>query len=226
MAITRQQEHKPLTIIWDWNGTLLNDIDICIRSMNRMLEARNLPLLQPERYREVFTFPVKDYYCSIGFDFSKEPWDIAAVEFIDLYLAALPECGLTEGAADQLRVFKARGYRQAIISAMHHDSLVQSVDSLGILPYFDYIGGIGDHYGAGKIENAKAFLERESLDPARIILVGDTLHDAEVASELQCNCILYARGHQSVRRLEKAGIPVVEHLAQLPQRIDEMIAGA
>ncbi len=98
---------------------------------------------------------------------------------------------------------------------MQHEALVKSVEALEILPYFDFIGGIGDHYGAGKIENARAFLDRQSLDPARVVLVGDTLHDAEVAGELNCKCILYTNGHQSVRRLRETGLPLVHHLEEL-----------
>lgn len=210
-----KHNNKTLTIIWDWNGTLLDDVDICIRSMNQMLRKRNLPLLLPDRYRDVFTFPVQEYYTKIGFDFDAEPWDIAAVEFIDHYLMALPQCGLTEGAKDQLDHFRQQGYQQAIVSAMQHDALVKSVESLDILPYFDFIGGIGDHYGAGKIENARAFLDTQSLDPSRVVLIGDTLHDAEVANELSCKCILYTKGHQSVQRLGKTGLPMVHHLEEL-----------
>lgn len=200
------------TIIWDWNGTLLDDVDICIQSMNQMLNARQLPLLDLVKYRQVFTFPVRDYYEKIGFDFSTESWDIAAIEFIELYLQSLPACNLAKGAAGILAAFRAQGYYQAIISAMQHDALVKSVDDLGITSVLDYIGGIGDHYGAGKIDNARQFVSRYDLNTSRITLIGDTLHDAEVARELGCKCILVANGHQSKERLMQSGQPVVDCL--------------
>ena len=50
------------TIIWDWNGTLLNDVDMCINCMNQLLQPRNIALLDHKKYQEVFTFPVQDYY--------------------------------------------------------------------------------------------------------------------------------------------------------------------
>ncbi|MBK7029079.1 MAG: hypothetical protein IPH45_07645 [Bacteroidales bacterium] len=78
------------TIILDWNGTLLDDTAICLDSMNQMLSHRHLPLLTLEKYREVFTFPVIQYYTTIGFDFETEPWDKAAIGFIELYLKPLP----------------------------------------------------------------------------------------------------------------------------------------
>jgi len=143
------------TIIWDWNGTLLDDAEICREAINKMLKQRKLPELSLVKYREVFTFPVIDYYKTVGFDFTLEPWEPVAIEFINLYLDALPKCGLAPFATDTLENFKSKGYRQAIISAMQHDALLKSVSELGIFEYFDFIGGIGDHYGGGKIENAK-----------------------------------------------------------------------
>ncbi len=203
------------TIIWDWNGTLLDDLEISILSMNRMLHKRGLPEMSPETYRDVFTFPVKDYYTSIGFDFRKEPWEKAATEFIDLYLEALPLCGLARHASETLEFFRSGHFGQVIVSAMEHEALLKSVEVLGIKKYLDYIGGISNHYGAGKIENARQYLRLHSLPPGEITLIGDTLHDAEVAAELGCNCILIASGHQSAKRLLASGHTVLQSLADV-----------
>ncbi|MFA5974080.1 MAG: HAD hydrolase-like protein [Lentimicrobiaceae bacterium] len=203
------------TIIWDWNGTLLDDAEICREAINKMLKERNLTELSLARYRDVFTFPVINYYKEIGFDFTREEWEPVAMEFINLYLNALPACGLTPFAYETLELFKLKGYRQAIISAMQHESLLKSVSELGIYNYFEYIGGIGDHYGGGKIDNARNYFTSACLNPAQITLIGDTLHDSEVASELQCKCILVATGHQSFNRLHNTGLPVLNNLSEI-----------
>lgn len=203
------------TIIWDWNGTLLDDTEICVNCMNQMLSKRQLPLLDTVRYREVFTFPVKTYYTLIGFDFNKEPWDVAAIEFIDLYLEVLHMAPLAKGAREMLAFFKQKGFKQAIISAMQHDALAKSVAAFGITHYFDYIGGIGDHYGGGKIDNARQFYKSYSLEPDEVVLLGDSLHDAEVAHDLGSGCILIANGHQSKSRLMLTGLEVVDDLEEL-----------
>ena len=56
------------TILWDLNGTLLNDLHVAVSIINRMLKQRDLKQLSIEQYLEVFTFPVSDYYEQIGFD--------------------------------------------------------------------------------------------------------------------------------------------------------------
>jgi phosphoglycolate phosphatase len=173
-----------------------------------------------ETYRNVFTFPVIDYYKKVGFDFVKEKWESVAMEFINLYLNALPTCGLTPFALQTLEKFKLRGYRQAIISAMEHDELLKSVSALGISGYFDFIGGIGDHYGSGKIENARNYCNQAGLNAEKITLIGDTLHDSEVAAELRCNCILVATGHQSFQRLSNTGLQVINNLSEIESGIN------
>lgn len=200
------------SIIWDWNGTLLDDRDICIASMNLMLEKRQMPQLSTEKYLDVFTFPVQDYYKAIGFDFSKESWDITAHEFIYLYLDRLNESKLSSGAVEALTKFKNLGLNQAIVSAMQHDALVKSVNDLGIAGFFDSIGGISDHYAAGKIENALSYLNKSDIDPKQALLIGDTLHDSEVAREVGCYCVMIAAGHQSAERLKSTGLPVYASL--------------
>jgi phosphoglycolate phosphatase len=207
------------TIIWDWNGTLLDDAEICREAINKMLKVRSLPELSLIQYRDVFTFPVIDYYKEVGFDFTLEQWEPVAMEFINLYLNALPGCGLTPFAADTLETFKLKGYRQAIISAMQHNALLKSVSELGIHEYFDFIGGIGDHYGGGKIDNARNYYTSAGLNPAQITLIGDTIHDSEVAAELQCKCILVATGHQSFKRLLTTGLPVINNLSEISSEL-------
>ena len=54
------------------------------------------------------------------------------------------------------------------------------------------------------------------INPATTWLIGDTIHDYEVAQELGCKCVLTAHGHQSRVRLMEAGAPVIDNLAELP----------
>lgn len=207
---------SPDKIIWDWNGTLLDDLGICLDSINTMLVSRNLKELTTESYRHIFTFPVIEYYKVAGFDFEKEPWEEVAMEFMSLYFSKLPSAGLSPGALASLDFFRRLGYSQAIISAMQHDALADSVDKLGITQYFDFIGGISDHYAGGKMENAVRFFESRGVNHHHIVMIGDTLHDAEVAARLKCQCILVASGHQSYDRLNATGLKVIQSLNEIP----------
>jgi len=188
-------------IIWDWNGTLLDDTEICVQCMNRLLDKRGLTLLDKKKYREIFTFPVQEYYNKAGFDFEKEDFKIPAMEFIKLYHQQLYEAPLFPCVEDVLNHFKSKGLFQAVLSAMEHDSLVKSLKDKGVYRYFDVITGINDHYAHSKLEIGKELIDSIGFKKKEMLLIGDSLHDLEVADELGVDCVLVANGHQSKERL-------------------------
>ena len=54
-------------IIWDWNGTPLDDRWLCIEAIINTLTKRNMNTITDNEYVELFCFPVKDYYKKLGF---------------------------------------------------------------------------------------------------------------------------------------------------------------
>lgn len=203
------------TVIWDWNGTLLNDIDLCISTINKLLFKRKLPLIDIEKYKEVFSFPVKDYYERIGFDFQKEPFEIPAREFIDAYNHDVVNCKLHDEALSVLNNLKKQGKQQIILSAMEQSALEMTLNQHQIFDFFNEVSGLDNHYAVSKLDNGKALIEKLQLNPSEICLIGDTTHDFEVAEALGCKCILVADGHQSEDRLKETGYDVIGALSEL-----------
>lgn len=202
-------------IFWDWNGTLLDDALTSMNTMNRMLEKRSMPLLSLELYKEVFSFPVIEYYQRIGFDFSRESFEQLSVEFIDAYNLALGSAPLARGSREVLEYFDRAGRKNIIVSAMRQDMLEKSVHDKEIGDLFTDILGIDNIYAASKSKTALAYVEKEGLDISDILFVGDTEHDYEVAGEIGCRCILIADGHQSEERLRATGKEVLPSLRAL-----------
>jgi phosphoglycolate phosphatase len=202
-------------IIWDWNGTLLNDTAICISVMNDMLLKRGMDILDIGYYREVFGFPVKEYYRKLGFDFDKESFESLSKEFIDNYTHQLLNANLAHGAELVLKHFRAEGKKNIILSAMQQDMLISSIQNLRFESFFSDILGIDDIYAHSKSALAVAYLKKNKLKGKDFMLIGDTLHDYEVATEIGCKCILVADGHQSEKRLRETGAIVVDSLESL-----------
>lgn len=202
-------------IVWDWNGTLLNDLDICVSAINLLLENRNLKKLSTKKYTDIFTFPVRDYYMIAGFDFEKEPFEEVAVEFMDHYFRLVTSAELHPAVNETLQYFKNSGRKQVILSAMEQGELLNLVKMKGIDHYFENIFGIRDHLAHGKLEMAGKAIIETGFDRSVTCLIGDTLHDAEVAGELGIQCILIADGHQSGKRLKSSGYPVIQSLEEI-----------
>ncbi len=203
-------------LIWDWNGTLLDDVAPSLRFLNKMLLQRNLPVISLERYRELFRFPIRDYYRLAGIDLEKESYESLADIYAREYPKEATDVCLTSGAVETLAVLKSMGFGQIILSACQHDTLKQQVRQFGISAYFDKICGSENNLGEGKVALGKAWLDRVGATPDRIWMIGDTLHDHAVAQALNCRCILFTGGHQNRERLLTAHVPVIDSLSELP----------
>jgi|LSQX01.1.fsa_nt_gb phosphoglycolate phosphatase len=197
-------------ILWDWNGTLLDDVRQCIIVMNGILSERGLKTIaSDEEYRGLFCFPVSSYYGKLGFDFSSEPFEELARIYIDRYTGCLPSFKLFDGAVDTLRALKHMGLTQVILSASEIKSLLSLVDHFGISDYFNAVLGLCDHYASSKVELAESYFKQMGIDMAKTLIIGDTIHDFEVAKAIGCGSLLIANGHQDLVSLKKTGSDVI-----------------
>lgn len=202
-------------IIWDWNGTLFDDVQVNCALMDHMLALRGLPPLRGlNHYREIFQFPVENYYRTAGLDLEKEPFPLLAAEYIETYSRASLDCGLFPDALPILDAFRRAGHSQYILSASEAALLEAQLSRLGVKGYFEQIVGQSDAYAAGKIERGRLWLMEQNILLESCVLIGDTDHDAAVAAALGCPCVLVECGHQSRQRLKACGVPVAASLAE------------
>ena len=206
-------------IIWDWNGTLWDDTWLCVEINNHMLERRGLPLIDRETYTAKLCFPVTEYYCQLGFDYSVDSYNQLAEEFIGEYARRRFECGLQPGARELIAEFQNLGISQAVLSAYEQKALLEATDHFELTPYFNDIIGLNDIYANGKVENGLKYIQGLETEPDQILFIGDTVHDHEVAEAMGVECVLVACGHNSRSRLEACGVPVFDSLGQVRNHI-------
>jgi len=207
---------KPYThIIWDWNGTLLDDALWGMAQMNKMLSARKMPTLGAiEDYHRAFAFPIIEYYRNVGFDFTVEPFEQLAEEFVALYHGAGSDAlALHDSAIAALGGAKAAGIAQVILSASRLDNLREQLIPFGIERFFNAILGISDIYATSKVQIGLDYIAANGVRSG--VMVGDSVHDYEVANALGVDCILAAIGHQSREALEACGVPVCASLQEV-----------
>ena len=211
----KQYQH----ILWDWNGTLLNDLWLCIEVMNRLLKKRRLPLLTHERYREIFDFPIRNYYEALGFDFAEKSFEELSIEFMDQYEARKIECSLAPSGRDLLELFRQAGIAQSILSAYPYEGLVHIVQHYQLMQYFEELLGLSDIYARSKRELGLGWMKKQSIPPSDVLMIGDTAHDFEVAEAIGIDCVLVANGHYSKERLQDCPTPVLDSLEALPDML-------
>jgi len=201
-------------ILWDFNGTILNDVNIGVESANILLERHGLNVLKSiDEYRSVFGFPIIDYYRRLGFDFSKTPYNELAVEWVEIYNSLSDKAFLYEGVTQLLTLIKNSGTKQLILSATELKMLTKQLKSLGIYGYFDEVLGTGDIYAYSKKDIAINWANK--ISPNNPVLIGDTVHDFEVANAAGFDCILIANGHEPKSSLLKTDSVVVDTIKDI-----------
>lgn len=208
-------------IIWDWNGTLFNDVGLCLEIINGVLTRRNLNELSLEAYRKIFTFPVQDYYEKAGLDFSKYPFEVLGREWMDEYEIRKNSCTLHKGAAAALDKIHQKGIGQSILSAYSQHTLEEIVQYFGIKKYFSHMVGLDHIYATSKIENGRELIKKLGNGKGETLFIGDTIHDYEVAVEIGADCILIADGHQDKEKLLSCNVPVFDNIKGIP--LDEIL---
>ncbi len=199
-------------VFWDWNGTLLDDTMANINAVNISLANRGLPALTPERHAENFSFPIKDYYEKIGFDFSHDSYEELADEFTVNYLAQ--DYGLRANAKKTLEKLFLNDVKQFILSASEKKILSEALTKYGLNCFFREVIALDNVQAHSKVDAGRAYLEQNRPE-GKILMVGDTHHDIEVARALGMDCVLVVSGNLSQRRLDECGVRVVNDIYEV-----------
>jgi len=202
-------------VIWDWNGTLLDDAAVCVEILNGLLCRRGLARLTPAAYREQFDFPVLNFYAALGVDFEKETFAEIGHEYIAGYTARLGDCRLRGGARALVTQLKERGLSQSILSAYEQKKLEEAVAFFGLQDVFMRLIGLDDYSAHSKVANGRRWMQELPLAGGEVLFVGDTRHDFEVAQAIGVDCVLLTCGHQSPGQLARCGCRKFADLDQL-----------
>ena len=200
-------------IIWDFNGTIADDVTIGIEAANVVLSRRGMRTIDSvERYRELFCFPIIKYYEKLGFDFEKEPYEVPADEWTAEYIKRERDITLNEGCLDVLKYVREACVPQIIISSSEAVMLKREVAMLGISEYFESILGKSDNYAHGKIKMAKEWARGKSYNA---LFIGDSVHDLETANAIGADCILFTGGHDSKEHFKGTDVKTVDSLSEI-----------
>lgn len=206
-------------LIWDWNGTLLDDVPAAVNALNRMLVSRGASPIDIGRYRRRFGFPVRPFYAELGVDLDRWDWDEICDDFHS-FVAAEPQ-RIRDDARTALETARGLGFRQCVLSALRQDLLEESLARNGLAEFFDMVYGVDNLDGASKLQRGRELAAALGTEASGATIVGDTLHDAEVAAELGMGCVLVSCGHQTPERLAAAGCQVVPSLTAAVDAVSE-----
>lgn len=216
----KRDDYMEKYIVWDWNGTLFNDVDLCVESINYLLNTQGLsPLANKEAYQMVFRFPIIEYYKAVGFDFKRCSFEELAILYMDYYQSRSLSCQLYEEAYSALAHYHNKGYRQILLSASKNAYLMKQLDQFNISHYFYDILSLDNIHAHSKKELACTYFKEQGILPHQSVFIGDSVHDYEVAQAVSASCILIANGHEHKSRLDKTNATVIDRIESLSQII-------
>lgn len=190
----------PSAVLWDWNGTLLDDVDISLEAVNLLLSEYNMNGIDKEQYYSYIDTPIIKFYSHL-FDLDKIPFSHIGGIFHRNYKRLLHKSGLMDGAFEAIVNLHRMGVRQYIVSASHRDGIVKGAKDLGIFDYMTDIIAADDYTASSKVERTADYFKRLGIDTSNCLVIGDTLHDYSMAMELGSVCVLTALGHEGRKKL-------------------------
>jgi len=206
-------------VIWDWNGTLMDDFPLLLAAANDTLVAHGGEAISVERYRSTFRRPVHQFYAELlDRDLSESEWAALDRHFHDHYSANVEHAKLSSGAAGVLADIGAAGHSQSLLSMWFHHELVPFVESRGVSGHFVRMDGRpGDATAGSKTPHLARHVEAlvsDGHDVAELVMIGDTVDDAQAARDNGIAIVLFAGGEFNIERLEATGAPVATTLAE------------
>lgn len=206
-------------IIFDFNGTIIDDVQLCLDALNMLLRYNGKPECSYDKYKHIFTFPIKRYYELAGFDFNKHSYEHLANIFIDYYQKRSLDCSLYDGSIETFKYLIDLGRELSILSASKIDNLLEQVKHFGIDKYFKNILGTSDIYAYSKVQIGLNYINENNINRDEVLMIGDTLHDLEVGREMGIDVILTSSGHQAYDVLEKSNVLIIESIKDLMDHI-------
>lgn len=202
-------------IVWDWNGTLLDDLRIVIDAVNLSMGALGLDPIDEIAYRDHYTRPVRSFYDSLlGRLVTDDEWERLNQGFHDHYFVLVPAARLAPDAREALSSVERRGWGQSLLSMSPQSYLESVVESAGIAHHFEAIDGLSGPTGGTKTLHLEEHLSRMGVDAGVTVLVGDTPDDAAAARHVGASVILYDGDSHHLPALEEVGAPIAHTLVQ------------
>jgi len=196
-------------IIWDWNGTIVNDAYLFVEIMNHTLTKYNLKNITINDYKTKFCFPIKTYWKNLGFNFDDSTFNTMNHEFIKLYKKHMQKPMLQNQIIDVLKYAQNQSINQFILSASEHTILNKLIQYYKIENYFKDVVGVDNLNACGKKKLGINLVEKYNIDTNKTIVIGDTEYDSMVAKSIGCKAILVSFGHIDGKRLQNTGDMII-----------------
>ncbi|NMO50235.1 HAD family hydrolase [Actinoplanes sp. TBRC 11911] len=200
-------------LVWDWNGTLLDDFSLVVTATNEAFTAVGGRSVGADEHRSRFRRPVAEFYAEI-LERAVDNEEFGKLDriFHDAYRLGLTDMKL---AADAQAALTSWPGSQSLLSMWFHDELVPAIQTYGLSGVFTRIDGLRTEVGGHlKAAHLAEHLAQLGIPGDRVVLIGDSLDDGAAAESVGAVAVLYTGGFTDAVRLRASGRPVADSLVE------------
>jgi phosphoglycolate phosphatase len=181
-------------IIFDWSGTLVDDLAPVIDATNAVLRHCGKPVMTRDDFVREFELPFTLFYARLLPETpleSLEPIFHQAFEISTERVTPLPH------AHEFLTFCRATGRRCFVLSSAHPLHLEDQSREFGFASFFEEVyAGVRD-----KTQVIHQMLENHRLDARETVFIGDMTHDVKTARHGGIRSVAVLTGYQSAGTL-------------------------
>lgn len=201
-------------IIWDWNGTLYDDVDISLQCVNDMLIKRNMPTINMKQYYSYVDTPIIKFYEHI-FDLNIVTYDTICNEYYFSYNKYTEDRVLPQSTVALVKKLNRLGVRQSVVSSYFQKELVSMMKRCGVYDCFEHVSGARDRSVSSKLGRVENAIISSGVERRKCVIVGDTEQEFDIAIRSDIDCVLVGWGHNSPEVLKSKGCAFAENIERL-----------
>lgn len=184
-------------LIFDWSGTLVDDMGPVIEATNTVLQKYHIPPYDREGFRRTFRLPYRDFYSEI---IPGIPLSELEAHFRPAFDNATSPVTVLPHAREKLQWATTRGLRLFVLTSMDPTAFARQLADLHMQHFFEHTyAGILD-----KRELIHHLIETHRLAKHETAFIGDMTHDIETARHGGISSIAVLTGYHHPEVLAQA----------------------
>lgn len=191
-------------IVFDWDGTLINTIDWIVHCLQRAGEQYGFLTPEPQDAKDVIGLCIDNAVAALYPKADAETQKKIVQHYSQAYLSKqLSQDDFFPGVYDMLLYLKESGYQLAVATGKTRSGLTHALAATGMENVFDITRCADETASKPNPKMLHEIMQHTQTTPDRTLMVGDSIHDMQMAQNAKVPAIGVACGANSLESLQQ-----------------------
>ncbi len=201
-------------IVFDWDGTVVDSTAVIVNSIQSACRDLGLPVPSDEAARHVIGMGLQQALQHAVPSAPAELLPQLVERYRHHYFAQDDDITLFDGARDTIDSLHEAGYLLAVATGKSRKGLERSMHTSGMDGYFHATRTADQTFSKPHPAMLLEIMDELGIDPARVLMVGDTTHDLQMALNAGVDAVGMAHGaHPADQLLELKPLALLQDFA-------------